>query len=125
MFNSPIMGASLKKKERSLCKGAKKEECLSSKRMMSTLLCLPNGKRPIWISTYGTSDSATSTSRGFEKCRQRTSFSACHNLVVGMAKVAMPINLGRSTDFHSLTSVIGAVTNSIYSIRMCGARQRT
>ena len=33
------------------------------------------------ISTYNTSDSAISTSRSFEKCRRRTSFSDCRNLV--------------------------------------------
>ena len=65
------------------------------------------------ISTYGTSGLAMLTSHGFVKCERRTLFSDCRNLVGGTAKSAKAANSGSNTDFHSLTSVIGADISSM------------
>ena len=87
-FDSRISVASLKKKGRSLRTGTEKGGCSSSTPMKSEPHCLRKERRSNWASTYGTRDSTMLTSRGFVRCRQRTSFLDCRNLVAGTAKSA-------------------------------------
>mgnify|MGYP000730546391 FL=1 len=60
-----------------------------------------------------TSGSAMLTSRNFVKGRQRTLFSGCRNLVVGMAMSVKLASSESSTDLDSPMSVIGVEIRSM------------
>ena len=77
---------------RVIVQGRLKGGCSSSTLMKLEPRCLRKGKRSSWISTYGTSGLAMSTSHSFEKCRQKILFSDCQDSVSGTAKSTKPAN---------------------------------